>query len=445
MLGAAATCAGSELRIMGGTLRAGSPVRATSVYVDTDATLAGEATVVADTVITGTIAPGMASIGDVRTLSFSGAVRFESGSRYECCAASDIVLDRILAVGRISGTCEVLMSRDPGAAPVQQPILEGAPSSDYSLFVLGGAEASDWTMEPDAGGNLLVSLGAAGEGLVIPADGTTVYSAGSLHSASPYHVRVTGTYRYDRGERGEFADAQYREDDNDVWSVRYNSVEFDGVRLDADVFDGPIPNHTYVYRVQGKGAPLALRIHDDPRGYDDNEGNLFAEIVPNGPPVAHAGGQYVFDEGRDIVLDGSGSHDPNEGFGDIPVCAWDLDGRRQFDDATGEKPTVTYAKLHALGLGDDGAYPVTLRVTDNFGEEDTATEYLTINNVAPLVDAGTDRSVRAGETVVFSGSFTDPGVADMHTAWIEWGTGRLRAAPWTSRKVSGPSADRTST
>ena len=46
---------------------------------------------------------------------------------------------------------------------------------------------------------------------------------------------------------------------------------------------------------------------------------------------------------------------------------------------------------------------------------------LTVSNVAPTADAGDDQTVDEGDTVSFSGSFTDPGAGDTHT--IDWGFG----------------------
>jgi hypothetical protein len=79
--------------------------------------------------------------------------------------------------------------------------------------------------------------------VIIPADGTIVESDLTLASHVRYSIIVTGTYRYDVGESGEFADAQYREDDNDQWTIRWNSVEFDGIRLAAGFFD--LEHHMY--------------------------------------------------------------------------------------------------------------------------------------------------------------------------------------------------------
>ncbi len=60
-------------------------------------------------------------------------------------------------------------------------------------------------------------------------------------------------------------------------------------------------------------------------------------------------------------------------------------------------------------------------MTDDLGSESTDTASVTVSNVDPTVDAGTDQTVNEGEIVSFNGSFTDPGSDDTHT--IDWDFG----------------------
>jgi PKD repeat protein len=65
---------------------------------------------------------------------------------------------------------------------------------------------------------------------------------------------------------------------------------------------------------------------------------------------------------------------------------------------------------------------VTLTVADDDGEA-SDTLLVTVNNVLPSVDAGPDQVVDEGDTVSFSGSFTDPGVNDPATVTWDFGDG----------------------
>jgi uncharacterized repeat protein (TIGR01451 family) len=125
---------------------------------------------------------------------------------------------------------------------------------------------------------------------------------------------------------------------------------------------------------------------------------------------AEAGGPYGGGEGEAIALDASGTADPESR---IVRYEWDLDGDGAFDDATGIAPAATFA--------DQGVYVVTLRVVDAAGRSDTDTAVVTVANRPPVVDAGGDRTALEGDRLSLSVAFTDPGTADTHTAFIDWG------------------------
>ena len=89
--------------------------------------------------------------------------------------------------------------------------------------------------------------------------------------------------------------------------------------------------------------------------------------------------------------------------------SWDVNGDGTFGDATGATPTLSYAQLVALGLGDGPtSKTVSLRVTDAASATSTKTTTLTINNVAPAVSAGPDRTYLLGEVVELIGDASDP-------------------------------------
>jgi PKD repeat protein len=132
----------------------------------------------------------------------------------------------------------------------------------------------------------------------------------------------------------------------------------------------------------------------------------------NLPPVADADGPYAVDEGDTVTLDASGSSDPDD---NIVLYEWDTDNDGQYDDATGVTTDVTF--------DDNGSFTVGLKVTDDYGESDTDTAEVSVYNVAPVVDAGNPKTASEGETVAFTGNFTDPGTGDTHTFTWDFGDG----------------------
>jgi DNA/RNA endonuclease G (NUC1) len=128
------------------------------------------------------------------------------------------------------------------------------------------------------------------------------------------------------------------------------------------------------------------------------------------PPIASiAGPAGAIAEGDSVTLSGAGSLDPN---GTIVSYSWTFgDGSAQVDGVTA---THTYAQ--------DGAYTVTLTVTDDAGYTDAATFIVTVNNVAPTVGAVPNGAVNVGAAYTVTGSFSDPG-ADAWNATVDWGDG----------------------
>ena len=160
-------------------------------------------------------------------------------------------------------------------------------------------------------------------------------------------------------------------------------------------------------------------------------------VVENQPPVADAGGPYSVDEGSSIALDGSLSSDPDD---DPLSYEWDFDydgGSFDVDSSGSASPTFPAATL-------DGPSVVTvaLRVTDTEGETDIALAEVTVNNVAPeLGEISVIGELVPIGTEVFAGAdFTDPGLADTHTATWNWGDS-TSAGTVTDNNGSGSVSD----
>jgi len=78
---------------------------------------------------------------------------------------------------------------------------------------------------------------------------------------------------------------------------------------------------------------------------------------------------------------------------------------------------------------------VTITATDSDEAVGTTTFTLTVNNVAPTVDAGADQSADEGDTMSFAGAFTDPGSDDTHTSTWDFGDGGTATGTLTPTHV----------
>jgi len=91
--------------------------------------------------------------------------------------------------------------------------------------------------------------------------------------------------------------------------------------------------------------------------------------------------------------------------------------------ATVYSATHQYLDDDPTGTASD-VYPISVTVTDDDTGVGTATTGVTVNNVAPVVEAGPDAVADIGVPVSLTATtFTDAGILDTHTASIDWGDG----------------------
>lgn len=162
---------------------------------------------------------------------------------------------------------------------------------------------------------------------------------------------------------------------------------------------------------------------------DDYTGDLYVQVtdghlkdtahttvtINNVAPTVDAGTDQLSDEGATVSFSG-GFTDP--GLLDDHTIVWD------FGDSS---PTVSGTLTPTHVYEEDGVYTVTLTVTDDDGGVGSNTLIVTVANVAPTLDPINDQTVDEADTVTLSGSFTDPGVLDTHTATVNWGEGTVEA------------------
>jgi hypothetical protein len=173
-------------------------------------------------------------------------------------------------------------------------------------------------------------------------------------------------------------------------------------------------------------------------GAAQNLGGLdFGNLRVNSPPSADAGGPYTIREGQAVTLKATASTDPD---GDVLSYSWDLDGDGQFDDGAGPVVKLSWPQLVALGIADDGTYPIAVRVADGTFTADAATT-ITVKNAPPVivaasVSAAIVGNATPGKSVTLSAEFTDPGPRDTHTATIDWGDGSKTAGKISAGTIS---------
>ncbi|MDB5390747.1 MAG: hypothetical protein JWM11_6393, partial [Planctomycetaceae bacterium] len=204
-------------------------------------------------------------------------------------------------------------------------------------------------------------------------------------------------------------------------------------------------NHTYLESGQYSAV---VTIVDEIGASDVVHCNV---SVQNIAPSVQAGNDQVTDEGTSIKLTGS-FIDP--GLLDTHTATID------WGDGTPAQPVaVTEANgagtvIASHAYANENVYTATLTVTDDESASASDSFTVTVRNVAPRVEAGTDRTIQIGDALVLpsqltmqsfnasigpftlqtvAGSFIDAGALDTHTATIDWGDGTVEAVPVNER------------
>jgi hypothetical protein len=170
-------------------------------------------------------------------------------------------------------------------------------------------------------------------------------------------------------------------------------------------------------RPSGSTAELTNALSVNPGFVVDVVGTYIAELVVNDgeadslsdavtitaanlntPPVADAGPDQDGLVDDLIILDGSGSSDAD---GDVLTYSWLL-----FSSPSGSTATLSDASVVSPTITVDlkGEYVVELTVNDGTEDSLSDTMVISIENTAPLADAGADQLVGPGDTATLDGS-----------------------------------------
>jgi hypothetical protein len=135
-------------------------------------------------------------------------------------------------------------------------------------------------------------------------------------------------------------------------------------------------------------------------------------VNTNRAPKAEAGGPYTGYEGSAVVLDGSGSTDPDN---NTLQFRWDFANDGTWDTPWSLNPKTPHT------WGDDYTGKVALQITDgNLTDIDTAS--VTILDVLPSGSLTIISQQHEGSAITFAAHVTDPGSDDLFLRWT-WGYG----------------------
>lgn len=170
-------------------------------------------------------------------------------------------------------------------------------------------------------------------------------------------------------------------------------IDLDGQPL-SDTFE-----HTY-----GRNGvyTATLRVVDSVGQSKTTTVTVRVNEAQNVPPSAAHGGPYVIEVGQALELEGRGA-DVNTGCGDELTINWDLDNDGTFDDGNGHNPTIAWAAIEDLAVGQPNR--IRIRVVDASGAAATAETTLTIYPQDPVAQGRVNPSPAACRVeVTFDGN-----------------------------------------
>ncbi len=199
------------------------------------------------------------------------------------------------------------------------------------------------------------------------------------------------------------------------WDFHYDgsfNAEATSATPNAAFTYGAFGVYNVMLRVTDNNSPAKRDFLDAPLVITVDQGNQ--------APTADAGGPYLIETGTGLVLDGSGSFDPNTAFGDqIASYQWSIDGHvLPINTAS---VSLTWAQLVAMGLPIGSELPVALTVVDKLGASDSDSTTLAIYDNQPVaVFTALPNPVACNVPVAFDASGSYHGWPGVGIATYEW-------------------------
>jgi hypothetical protein len=307
-----------------------------------------------------------------------------------------------------------------------------APQS--SNATLAGATTVDPVFTADMDGAYVIQL-VVNNGTVDSDPDTVIITATGNGNTAP--IADAGFNRHvDIGDMVTLDGSHSTDSDGDTLTYAWTIVAAPW-GSSATLSDATAVKPTFIADVEG-GYAIQLVVNDGV--VDSNPATVIISADGTGgnsAPVADAGPDQQVSTGAMVVLDGTGSHDPD---GDPLSYAWTIINAPQgssadLSDATAVDPT--------FNADMDGTYVFQLMVDDGVidSNPDTVTITATGNgNTAPTADAGDDQEVTIGTTVMLDGSGSSDVDGDpLSYAWtivdMPQGSNAVLSTPTTSETV----------
>jgi Mg-chelatase subunit ChlD/PKD repeat protein len=291
------------------------------------------------------------------------------------------------------------------------PNIEYLTGSTYKIYKVTNPEPGEWTMELTA-----TDMPAGGEDVYV-----TVRAKSTLSM-----LLSTDKDQYKQGESvkivADLSDAVAQIKDADVEAIitlpdsNIESLTLydDGSHGDGEAQDGVYANFFLNTLLKGDYKIDATSTGSLSDGSQFNRiEDISFEIIPGSPIIVEAGSDQTVEEGASVNFEGSITASESHTYS----YRWD------FGDGSVEDSSLITSHTYA----DNGIYTVNLTVTDKEGNFGNDTLLVTVNNAIPVVDSGSDLEVTAGNPVSFSGTFSDLGWLDTHTAEWNLGEGTVEA------------------